>query len=420
VAGDTTTSAAGFLKQKFSNFLGDDQQHASDLWMMIEKQAGTEEAGGLNQNVKWAHAQYAGVGMKGLSEGGDYPTAQPAKAINPTLGLAHWAFAVDFTGHLSAAGSSSDVSWAGDWQRKLGKDLRDRQRSLTARFACHDGTANWGQIVAVSGTTNGYMTITGVPIHFFHPGEVVTIRDSASSGTEQLTNAATGAGKIVEIDYANSRVYLADMTGAAADDYIALSGFYDVTVPNGIKNIIDSAGTIQGIARGTVGNFMYQATEQTTTAALSPSDVDLLRDTVQDIASLRKGKYKSQWVGNRKMRRWATLATAGQSRFVDLDLTMGVAEMKIQDRDGRAGLIEDPYILDGELYVASFGKWVKAYPKKLKGGYPVLNNGSPLWKANAASGSGKADRDILYWACRMNLGCRDFRCQAKRTGITSP
>lgn len=419
MAGDTRTSATEFFKQVYSQYMGDDQQNASPLWGMVEKVAKKEEVGGRNLDAQWVHQQYEGVGMSALSEGGDYPTAASDLAINPSLGLAHWAFAVDFTGHLEAQGSDREAGWAGDWKKKKAKALRNRHRSLLARFAMHDGTANWGTVATVSGTTNGFITVSGVPIHFFYPGETLTIRDLTTGGSEQLTGGA-GSGLIVDVDYENERVYLADVTGAAAADTIALDGFYDQTVPNGIKNIIDSGGTIQGVNRSTVGNFMYRATEQTTTSALSPSDVDALRDAVEDLATTRGLKYKSTWIGNRKMRRWATLATIGQNRFADLDLTLGVPKVKIGDRHGTRDFITDQYIVDGELYVACFEDWIQAYPKKMKGGYPVMNGSSVLWPATAASGTGYADRRIMYWACRTNLGARCFRTQAKRTGIVSP
>ena len=419
MAGDTTTSATQFYKQKFSPYLGDDQQHACPTWGVIERLAKREEVGGKNLDAQWAHQRYAGVGMGALTEGGDYPTAAAAAAINPALGLAHWAFAVDFTGHLEAQGSDREAGWAGDWKKKLSRDLRDRHRFLLARFAFHDGTANWGTVSAVSGTTDGYIEVSGAPIWFFQPGETLTIRDTASGGTEQLTGGA-GSGLIKDIDYDNNRVYMADVSGAAANDTIAISGFYDATVPNGIKNIIGNTGTIQGINRATVGNYMYRATVQTTTSSLSPTNVDELRDTVEAIASARGMKYRSQWIGNRKMRRWATLATIGQNRFADLDLTLGVPSVKIGDRSGPRTFIEEDYVLDGQLFVASIADWCLAYPKKLKGGYPVMNGSSVLWPATAASGTGYADRRIMYWAVRQNLGARNFRTQAKRTGIVSP
>lgn len=422
MAGDTTTSAAGFFHQRFSDHLAKDTKYASEMLATIEAEAGEETAGGASLDVKWAHESYEGVGMAALAEGGDYATADPSKAVQPYLGLSHFSFAVDFTGHLEAQGATNKDGWvdAGSWRQKKANDLRMKRRSLLARFVMRDGSANWGQVAAVSGTTNGYITLTGVSIHCFRKGETLTIRDLITAGSEQLTGGA-GSGLIVDIDYENSRIYMADVSGAAAADYIALSGFYDATVPNGIKNIVDADGTIQGMARGTVGNYMFQATEQVVTGALGPSDADILRDAVEDVTdSHTGGNYNTRWCANRQSRQAMAAATIGQNRFTDLGLEMGVPKMKINDRNGQKTVIEDRLFEFGELYACDFGKWVKAVPSGAKGGYPVRNGNSLFWPATAASGAGYADKRIMYWVERRNWGARDFRCQGKRTGWTAP
>lgn len=422
MAGDTTTSAAGFFHQRFSEHLHKDTRFASDMLREIEGAAQEEIAGGDSLDVKWAHESYEGVGMQSLAEGGDYATADPSHAVQPYLGLSHFSFAVDFTGHLEAQGASNRDGWvdAGSWRQKKARDLRDKRRTLLARFVMRDGSPIWGQVASTSGGVGGYITVTGVSIFCFRKGETLTIRDLASGGSEQLTGG-TGAGLIIDVDEELGRVYLNDVSGANPNDYIALAGFYDATVPNGILNIVDSDGTINGMPRGTVGNFMFRAIEQVVTGPLGPSDVDILRDAVADRTDQHSdGSYNTKWCGNRQSRQAMTLATIGQNRFTDLDLSMGVAGMKISDRNGTKKFVEDRLFQFGELFACDFRKWLRAVPSGSKGGYPVRNGNSLFWPATAASGAGYADKRIMYWVERRNWSARDFRCQGKRVGWTSP
>jgi len=421
MAGDTATTLASFFKTYYRDTMNTDVPNASDMGRMIEAEAREITAGGTSLNVTWNNKSADGVGIGTITDGGDYPAAQYSVPLQYALGLSHIGFTVSFTGHSEAMGTSAKAGWI---KKKLakekGKELRDKARSLLARFFMWDGTTTWGTIGAVSGTTNGLITPSGIPIHFFQKQEVLTIRDTASGGSEQLTGAA-GSGRIVEVDELNGVVYCADVTGAATSDVISLANVYDTTVPNGIRNIVDSGGAIQGVTRTTVGNFMAKAIERdASSAALSPSRVDELRDLVMDQAS-KRGNYKTRWCGNRKMRRWATLATIGQNRFANLSLSIGNASMTVNDKDGPKEFVEDQYIADGELYAICANALVKAYPEGMKGGYPVENaSGGVLWQANASSGAGHADNRFMYWVVRCNLGADDFRCHGKDTNLASP
>ena len=418
MAGDTSTTLANFFKTYYRDVMNSDVPNASNFGRMIEKEAREITAGGTSLNVTWNNESADGVGMGTLTDGGDYPAAQYSVPLQYSLGLSHLAFTVSFTGHAEAMGTSRRAGWLRmKLAKKKGKELRNKARSLLARFFMHDGTTTWGTISSIS--TNA-ITPTGIPIHFFQKQEVVTIRDTASSGSEQLTGGA-GSGRITEVDEDAGVFHIADGTGAGANDIISISGIYDTTVPNGIRNLVDSGGTVQGVNRATVGNYMARAIEKDASSApLSPSRVDELRDAIMDQAE-KRGEYRSRWVGNRKMRRWATLATIGQNRFADLDLSIGNAQMQINDKDGRKQFVEESYLPDGELYAVCAPKFVKSYPEGMKGGYPIeRQGGGVLWQANASSGAGHADAQFMYWVVRCNLGCDDFRCQGKDTNLASP
>jgi hypothetical protein len=424
MAGDRIASSTEFFKQRFRDFMANDAPNASDLSLAIYNEARKIEVGGKSLNTQWAHERYPGVGMNVLTEAGDFPIADSSAAINPSLGLAHYAFAVDFSGHLEAQGSSKADGWAGAWAKKKSMDLRDKAQSLTARFCVGDGTANWGIVGAVNTTGDDYFTLastSAMTIHAFHPGETVSFNPSTTGGTVRAT------AKITDVDYANERVYVDDLaTGgsgtATAADYVQINGFYDAAaIPNGLQNIVAATGTIQGVNRATVGNFMYRATVQGTAGALGATDPDLLRDAVMDVAKSRSGKYSSKWCGNREMRRWCALATIGQVRFASpTALSLGTPGVTINDKDGAKSFIEDEYIRDGYLYAVTPSKFIVSYPAGMKGGYPVMNGNSAFWQATAASGAGYSDRKIMYWVVRTNMGCDDFRPQGLRSGILAP
>lgn len=422
MAGELLSTLTNFHQTKYRDILNTDVPRASKAAMLLFNRSKKIELGGTSLNVTWAHQTAEGVGFGPVTEAGDYPAAGYDSAENPTLSMTHFSTSVRWSGHAIAAGNQTRY----DGQRlirKKSRALTNQMKKYIARLFMWDGTDILCQALAVSGTTNGYFTIKsgGCPIHFFEPGQVVTFRDAASSGTEQLTNSATGAGRVTGVDPDLGRVYLADMTGGAADDYIAWGNCYDATMPNGMRALVDSGGTVQGIDRSTAAGAFWRCIEiDHSSAGMTSTLVDELRDRIMDQAFLRNGKYMTTWLGNRKMRRWATQATIGQNRFADLDLTLGVAGVNINDKDGRKKFVEDDYLIDGELYAVTWDAFCLGTPEGEQGGKPVMNGNSPLFQATAASGSGYADAQLQYLVWRGNIGIDDARCQGKTTSIAAP
>ena len=177
MAGDTSTTLANFFKTYYRDVMNSDVPKASEFGRAIAKEAKEITAGGTSLNVTWNNKSADGVGMGALTDSGDYPGANPSTPLQYTLGLSHTAFTVSFTGHAEAMGTSAKAGW---FKKKLakekGKELRDKARSYIARCFMHDGTTTWGTITAVSGTTLGYFTVSGIPIHFFQKGEQLTVR----------------------------------------------------------------------------------------------------------------------------------------------------------------------------------------------------------------------------------------------------
>lgn len=419
---DTVLSVQGFFKQNYSNYLGNDIPTGSDLAMLIEEQGETETCGGLGLDVKWAQKTGDGVGSGALTEGGPFVGARSSSAFNYVLALTHRNYRVKWTGHAEAMGDDEKVSWIKGIAAEKATEIRDAAKLENSRWVLHTGSAILGQITAIeSAGANKYITVDGASIFFYQKNQRLTVRDLSTLGTEQLTNAVilgTVSGVVMDVDYVNGRIVLDDTSGASVGDYVAWRDYYDATVPNGLQNLVLATGSIQGVTRTAVGYYSSQATVYAFNAAVGPMTADILRDTVKNIAEPRS-KYKSYWAFHPTVRRWFTLATIGQNRFSDNNLRVGVNEMKVADRDGTKTFIEDANLPTGKFWMVCPAKFVKAYPKGMKGGYAKKQgNGAELSDYNV---DGQLlDVTSLAWIVRDNRGCRDFRCQGVGTALTSP
>ncbi len=417
-APDTTTTLNKFFKQPFSNFMGNDLPKASDLAATIEEEAVEETCGGANLDVIFANKYASGVGSGALTEGGAFPESRPSKAFQYTLGLAHMAWTVRWTGHAEAMGESEKMGWIRGIIKEKSEEIKDQAKRDWARWVLHTGNSYLGQITAIEASgANKYITVDGASIHFYEVGQILTIRDLSTGGSEQLTGS--GDGHVVEVDYVNGRVYLAHTQGAAVADYVAWSGYYDATVPNGLQKIVDDSGTIQGVTRTTVGYFSSQAVDISNgSLPMEWNTPDILRDTVNNVADDRGGRGGAVWVMNREMRRECANATVGQNRFSDLNLKMGVTKMSIDDDGGKKEIIEEKALPFGTMWACVFRHFVKAYPEGMKGGYAKRVGNSvvlPVYNSDGAL----IDSSQMVWIIRRNIGCRLFRCQGRTTGIVA-
>lgn len=421
MAADNVSSLTYFFKTKFRDKLVNDvPTGAGPIAANVMKRARSEPAGGRTLDTTWAYKSYDGVGEKAMTEAADLPEPLQSGALNATLALCHMGFAVGVTGHAEAMGSKPEFSWL---RKKIakekGEEIRNKLASRMGRFMVWNGTANFGTI-ATGGVSGNVITVTGCSVKMFHKGEQIGCYTATSGGTNHLASAA--AGRIVDIDELNNTLTLADATGATAADVLSPVGYYDATVPNGLRNICLNTGTIQGMVRSTAGYNLAKANViNFGSVSLGPTHMDQIRDLVEDVVDDREVSRTSTWACNRKFRRWAQLATIGQNRFADLNLAMGVPQMSVADKNGKKILTEDPRILDGEVYVYDAGEFVKVEPEGMEGGYPLENaDGSVFFQANAASGSGHKDERRMYWMLRYNVGNDNFRGQAYGYGLLSP
>ena len=425
MAGDLLTTLSNFHQTHYRDVANSDVPTASDAANMIFTKAKRISLGGTSLATTWEHETAEGVGSNVIAEAGDYPAAGFDSAINPTLTAPTMAFSVRWSYGALNAGKMTRYDKKGLITKKT-KALASQAKKTIARYLMWNGDDILGTVGAASGTTGGYITIAsgGAPIHFFEPGQVLTIRDAASGGTEQLTAASTGGGRITGIDPDLGRIYLSDVTGAAAADHIAWSGHYDKTVPNGIRTLVDSADTVMGITRTAAAGAVWRCIEiDRASASLTSSDWDELRDRIMDQAHLRVGNYTTTVLGNRKMRRWLIDVAKGQVRFASLaGIGIGSEKVNLQGTNGEKVMLEDEYLLDGELYALTWDKFVLGTPEGTddNGMQPVMNGSSALFQANAASGDGHSDSQLQYLRWCGNFGIDEARCMGKMVGLAAP
>lgn len=424
MAGDLTTTIQELRKQYYDDHLQDDVPKASPATELFMSKARRFELGGLGLNAKMAIRNATGVGFSTLSEGGAYPSAGFQSAITPVVTCAHFAASVKWTGHVEAMGTSQAASFQrGTVIKQNLTDLKEETKKYIARMLMWDGTSILGTTAAASGTTGGYITLASgsAPIAFFEAGQILTLRTAASGGTEKLTNAATGAGRILQVDpyLSTPRIYLTDATGATSGggDYVAWANVYDTTVISGLREWVGNSGTFMGLNRATGANSaMRSMLIDAGSAALGPTDADRLRDTINDVHGLR-GVYASTWLCSRRTRRSMTSATIGQVRFAGLNKQeIGTSSMKLNDKDGEKTVYEDQYLLDTELFAIDPTKVCYGSPEGMEGARMVEHNGSSVFLSPSTTTYADSYQSFMTW--RGNFGMDECRAAGKLYNYT--
>ena len=425
MAGDAVSLIAALRKYVFDKEATEDVMKADEVLEKIWTKARPIEIGGISLNATLAIRNATGVTVGTLSEAGSFPTPGFQSGVSPTLTCSHFAAAVGWSGHVVAMGKDQLKSFQTKSviQQNL-QDLKDGMKKLLTRMIAWNGTAIWGTTAAASGTTGGYITLASgsAPINFFEPGWTLTLRTATSGGTEKLTNAATGAGRILQVrdDLDPPQIVLTDATGATAGggDYVAVSGLYDTTVIDGLLNLVKNTGTVMGLDRATGANAAMRAYyKDMGGASLGLTDPDFLRDVVNDRASLRYG-YASSWVCNRRTRRSLAASTLGMVRFSGpTDVNMGTPTMKVNDKDGTKEVQETTYIPDKYLFAVDYSKFVKGSPEGMEGPQMVDNPaGSPVFMVPGTSNWTDAYRSFATLRCAV--GMEEFRASGVLTNFT--
>lgn len=418
MAADTLTSATNFYHSYFREFAKNDAQLASKLTALMAAKARPIEVGGSSRNATWEYQYSDGVGVGIGSEGGAFPTPQASAAANPVLGITDYFFSVEWTGTLISAGTSSKAKYeAGkQWSKKKKDELMERIKKTIARQAMWNGSFILGQIATLSTTANKqYFTVStgGASPNHFEAGDLLTIRDAATGGTE------TCSCRVVGVDPYTGRIYVSTMAGASVGNYISLAAFYDQTVINGVRNLVDNDNTIQGIDR-TLGASTYFRSPVIDNggAAIGPSLVDLTRDTARAQNWAREDR-KLIWAGNQKTRRWAALSTIGQVRFASISKQqVGTPSIEIGTADGTEAFMEDELFIDGEFYAMDPKSFIRAHPEGMDGPQLVEVGGNVILQKVGSSGYYDAYQILATW--RGNYGIDESRCNVRTENFVSP
>ena len=282
------------------------------FYKTIMGSAGEKPTGGKSLTATWAAETAANLGWGPLTEDGDFATPRKGTYKNYSLSPAHLNAGFEHSGHLAASGFSDKYAWIYAEAERFANDTKSTVTRLVGILIMLDGTANLGTILSIS--TNTITMDTGQIMNALL-GMRLTIRDTASGGSEQLTSSQPASGTVTDSDFVNNKFTITDATGAAAGDTIAIYEFYGATLPNALRNIISNTGTFQNINRATAGNKFATSPVRSDTGALGDS---MLIQTAHDVLKTSPdNKPNTSWlcVQDFDSNRWYYLTKQDQVRY---------------------------------------------------------------------------------------------------------
>lgn len=407
------------LKTFFVQEVVDDIPYRVPFFKTISGSMKDRPTGGRSLTATWAVETGANLGWDTLSEGGDLAVSRTGTRKNYSLSVAHMSFATEFTGHLEASGVKKDMTFFYDVAEKFTNDTKKVVTMLMGILVMLDGTANLGTILSIA-TTNTFTLDTG-QIHNFLLTMRLTVRDTASGGSEQLTSAQPASGTITSVEEPQNRFTVADGTGAAAGDTLALYEFYGATLPNAIRNIIAETGTFQGQNRATAGLEFARGRVRTDTGALTD---DLIIRTAHDVMKMtRDTNPTAEWVAltDFDSERWLYLTKSDQVRYTANEKIVGGYKGVAVSTGGNGTLTlaTDQRAWPGEIAMFSPGDFGFLRPTTgLSSGW-VENGGTHFFQKVGSAAGRYADAKQAFWIERYNIFCDEPRNTARLTGYRS-
>lgn len=418
---DTLTTYNLYLKRAYEDLLVYAIEKGSAFSKWLDKHGGSNMTlGGQSLTNYWAADTELGWKGAALTEGGDHALPGSITARQFTAAATHQSYTLSYTGHLKASGTAKRFTYnARKLFDRLVKALQTEAYLTNCIFDMNDGTANLGQISSVSGTTNGVLTMkSSVNMNRFFQGMFITVRSATTAGTDRL--GALADGEITDIDVEARTITIADADGALANDYVALYNFYDTTVPEGIRSLVGTTGTVQGANRATVGNRYARA------LAVSASSNALSEDYIQQLTDRQEQQAPegemdgNVFVGDHATRRWFWLLRKGDARHQDVTTAQtGIKTTEVYTAGGFRPFLADRFAEPLELYYLNGKDWCKGYPEGHAGGTWFDDDGSILHPATGSTASYK-DAWEATWVIRKQNIIRNFRSQAKLTTFVAP
>ena len=376
---------------------------------------------GKSLTATWAAQTGRNLGWDDLTENGDFATPRKGTYKNWSLSPAHVNAGFEVSGHLEAAGTRKDANFFEELADKFAMETKKTVTLLLGILIMLDGTANIGTILSIATHT---ITMDTGNIANVELGMRLTIRDTASGGSEQLTSSQPASGTVTSVDKPNNKFTVTDATGAAAGDVIAIYEFYGATLPNGIRNMIGNSGTFQGLNRATAGNEFASSPIRSDTGAYGDS---MLIQTAHDVLKFSVDSDPSaDWLAitDFDSTRWFYLTKQDQVRYTsDTKKIIGGYDTVglSTGGGGTVNLTADPRAWPGETFFMRPKDFSVLRPTSgLVSGWVENGTGGHLFQKTGSAANGVyADAHQGWWVERRNY-CNDKpRNSARLTGYRS-
>ncbi|MGB1225566.1 MAG: SU10 major capsid protein, partial [Mycobacterium sp.] len=412
--GDTVTSMnAGLKTDDLQLKMIDSIYHGSQVSVMFKERGGTRFVGGKGLTAYWPVDSEQGMGMGGLSEGGVHALGHPDYQKTYSQTLAEYSFSMEVTRRAVATAAKRGASYLGDLvARKLQKVINNQQYLMGTRVF-QDSTGVLGQI---NGAPAGNV-ITCDPgvTRWVRRGMRLTFRDTATSGTEQLTNPSDGTtdgGRVVDVDRENETITLSDATGAADNDYIAIADMYDNTEIEGLQFIVsqDTSRNFQGLSRSTAGHSFTKAWRVD-----GGGDALTVKEIMQ--ARNRVPQYSPTGKSENVVICASFDTTVDLNELIDDKLRyhdaakkdIGFETMQIHTTAGPTDVVPDRFMEDLNLYFIDPSVFGWLWPQGQEGGKWFDEDGNIL-KAKTDTAGRRADTLQAFRDLRTNLYCDEPQC----------
>ncbi len=420
MASDTMTTWNEAFQVDYQPIFQDQIYGHSRTAQIIKSKGEMWTVGGQSLQTVFASRTVQGSGSSALSEAGDHATSRVNRAKNFTAGVAEYSFSQQWSGKLLSASRKAGPKFFKNLIDDRMEWLLDNIQFVIATRMFQNGAGAAVQIDTVSGTTNGILTLkTPGPI-WFRPGQFCVVTDLTTAGTDQLTGTAATRGEIVDINRETLVVNLANVDGAAADDYLYLHGHYDNTEMNGLQNLINNSGTVQNVSRATVGNGYAKSFK-----------IDRSASTLREIDFTNLNNRLSRFSNNKdSVGMFVTdydsvtdlfVVVGDRHRYADNDtMNVGFKTMQIWTPDGAKPLIPEKMCNPGDVYALNPSTFAMIWPDGEEGGSWFDEDGQVIRPLTASSGQAYADGWVVHRTVRANMVCKDFPSNALLTNFSSP
>lgn len=310
MAGVTTTTLGGLLKNVYGKRLTQMQNKAAFLWKMLPKSVYAPKGTGFYPAVSVSGNQ---AGVAAINETEALPTAGYETVVQFTIVPKIVVETMKITGLARAVSEGDEASFATGLIRTLDEGLENLIKDLN-RMSYGRGNGLLGTLAA----TQTGLTQTFDTVQYFKPGMVV----------DQMTGSTETAADLVvsSVDRANNQVtFTASVTGTINDQFVRANA--RSSAPTGGKEV---AGTTFIIDDGSVSST-FQGQSRTTYPILKGNVIaagsvnltnDLLQRASDEVSIVGDGRIDMIISRHGQRRKYLDLTTPDK-RFLDDKLDRG-------------------------------------------------------------------------------------------------